>query len=221
MNPLNSLEPLSLRALLLNLLLGVALSVPVAWTYARFGNALSNRGRFARLLPVLCLITVLLLSVVKVSLALTLGLMGALSIVRFRTAIKDPEELIYLFASIGIGIGLGADQQIATAVAVGVLLVFLIVSRLLVHRKPRPNLYLTVRVPEDGMDDVLAAANAILLAHGRSLDMQRLDHDARLLQLTYSIDSAHGGTLVKLMDALRERIPNGSFSFVDQSGAPG
>ena len=221
MDPLNSLEPLSLGVLLLNLLLGVALSVPVAWTYARFGDALSNRGRFARLLPVLCLITVLLLSVVKASLALTLGLVGALSIVRFRTAIKDPEELIYLFVSIGIGIGLGADQQAATAVAVGVLLSLLVVSRLLVHRRPRPNLYLTVRVPKDGTDDALTAANGILLAHGRFVDMRRLDHDDRLLQLTYSIDSTHGGTLVKLMDALKERVPNGSFSFVDQSGRPG
>ncbi len=55
----------------------------------------------------LTVITLLVISIVKSSLALSLGLVGALSIVRFRTAIKDPEELIYLFFSIAIGLGMG------------------------------------------------------------------------------------------------------------------
>lgn len=107
MDGLTSPEPLSVSALTLNLLLGIALSVIVAWYYARFGEALSNRFKFARLLPILCLTTILVISVVKASLALSLGLVGALSIVRFRTAIKDPEELIYLFLAIAVGLGWG------------------------------------------------------------------------------------------------------------------
>ena len=47
---------------------------------------------------------------VKSSLALSLGLVGALSIVRFRAAIKEPEELIYLFLTIAAGLGTGAGQ---------------------------------------------------------------------------------------------------------------
>ena len=49
----------------------------------------------------------LVITVVKSSLALSLGLVGALSIVRFRTPIKEPEDLVYIFISIGIGIGIG------------------------------------------------------------------------------------------------------------------
>jgi multisubunit Na+/H+ antiporter MnhE subunit len=94
MNQVITLEPLSLTTLLLNSLIGIILSTGVAWYYARFGEGLSNRTKFARLIPVLCLTTILVISVVKASLALSLGLVGALSIVRFRTAIKDPEELI-------------------------------------------------------------------------------------------------------------------------------
>ena len=59
--------------------------------------------------------TVVVISIVKSSLALSLGLVGALSIVRFRSAIKEPEELAYLFLSIGIGLGLGAGQRVVTA----------------------------------------------------------------------------------------------------------
>ena len=56
--------------------------------------------------------------------ALSLGLVGALSIVRFRTPIKEPEELAYLFISIAAGLGLGANQTIPTIVSV----IFILVS---------------------------------------------------------------------------------------------
>jgi uncharacterized membrane protein YhiD involved in acid resistance len=62
--------------------------------------------------------------VVKSSLALSLGLVGALSIVRFRTPIKEPEELVYLFLSIGIGLGMGAGQPLLTTSIVLLILVF-------------------------------------------------------------------------------------------------
>ena len=92
---LSAPAPLSLTTLTINLLLGILLSTGLAWFYTRYGRSLSNRARFAQTLPVLTLTTVLVISVIKSSLALSLGLVGALSIVRFRTAIKDPEELIY------------------------------------------------------------------------------------------------------------------------------
>ena len=51
----------------------------------------------------LAIITTLVITVIKFSLALSLGLVGALSIVRFRAAIKEPEELVFLFLIISIG----------------------------------------------------------------------------------------------------------------------
>ena len=99
--------PLSLATLIFNLVLGLVLSLLISWYYVRFGQSLSNRARFAPILPILTLITLLVISIVKSSLALSLGLVGALSIVRFRTAIKDPEELIFLFFAIAIGFGNG------------------------------------------------------------------------------------------------------------------
>ena len=63
---------------------------------------MSNREEFAQVFPFILLTTVLIISVVKSSLALSLGLVGALSIVRFRTPIKEPEELAYLFVAIAM-----------------------------------------------------------------------------------------------------------------------
>jgi uncharacterized membrane protein YhiD involved in acid resistance len=221
MDQLITLEPLSIGALIVNLLLGAILSAIVAWYYARFGAALSNRVKFARLLPVLCLITVLVISVVKASLALSLGLVGALSIVRFRTAIKDPEELIYLFMAIAIGIGLGADQQIPTTVTVCALVALLIVTQLLTRRTQKRNLYLNIQVAEEGESNTFAAVNDILVKHAQFVDMRRLDHRDQLLQLTYLLDCKDQDALVTLMDELKARMPSCSFSFIDQSNAPG
>ena len=214
-------EPLSVSALVFNLLLGIVLSAGVAWYYARFGEPLSNRVKFAKLLPILCLITILVISVVKASLALSLGLVGALSIVRFRTAIKDPEELIYLFLSIAIGLGLGADQRVPTLVAVGIIVALLIVTRLMAPRLQRRNLYLNIQVPEGEGTTKFEAINDILTRHAEYVDVRRLDRHDHVLQLTYFLDCRDQGVLVKLMDDLGDSVPDCSFSFIDQSSMPG
>ncbi len=214
-------EPLSVNALAFNLLLGIVLSVFVAWYYARFGEALSNRRKFARLLPMLSLVTILVISVVKASLALSLGLVGALSIVRFRTAIKDPEELLYLFLAIAIGLGLGADQRIPTLVAVGLILIFLIVSRLSTRRVQRRNLYLNIQVPEAEETNEFQVISDILAERIDFVDMRRLDRHNHTLQMTYFLDCTDQRELMKLMDDLKRAVPECSFSFVDQNSMPG
>ena len=109
--------PLSVGMLVINLAVGVVLALALRWHFERFGSTLSNRSEFAQVFPLIVLTTVLIISVVKSSLALSLGLVGALSIVRFRTPIKEPEELAYLFMAIAMGLGLGADQLVPTVVA--------------------------------------------------------------------------------------------------------
>lgn len=221
MDQLVTLDPLSLSTLVLNLLLGFVLSAVLAWYYSRYGEALSNRAKFAGLLPVLCLITVLVISVVKSSLTLSLGLVGALSIVRFRTAIKDPEELILLFMAIAIGLGLGAGQQAPTVIATCVLMAVLIGKRLTSLRVQKRNLYLNLRVPGDETSILFESVNEILARHARSVDMRRADHLDHALQLTYLLDCKDQDQLARLMGELKRSIPDCSFSFIDQAHVPG
>ena len=77
--------PLSLVNLLINLAVGTLLALLLRWHFERFGSTLSNREEFAGVFPFILLTTTLIITVVKSSLALSLGLVGALSIVRFRT----------------------------------------------------------------------------------------------------------------------------------------
>lgn len=211
--------PLSLTTLATNLLLCIVLSSAVAWFYTRYGRSLSNRAKFARTLPVLALTTVLIISVVKTSLALSLGLVGALSIVRFRTAIKEPEELLYLFMAITIGLGLGADQRLPTILAAVVILGYLFVRTLLSPRPTKNNLYLNILAQPS--DDLFSRINQLLLKHVKSADLRRLDRSKSTLQATYLIACQGDETLGILMDDLCAQIPDGEFSFVEQDNTLG
>jgi hypothetical protein len=211
--------PLSLTSLTINLLLSIVLSSVVAWFYINYGRSLSNRAKFAQTLPVLALITVLIISIVKSSLALSLGLVGALSIVRFRTAIKEPEELIYLFMAIAIGLGLGADQRWPTVLAIAVILVYLLARHFLVQRPDKNNLYFNISAP-DG-EAAFRQINEVLLEHVTAAELRRLDTTPENVQATYLIKCEDDSVLAALMDGLRGRFPRGEFTFVEQDNTLG
>jgi len=105
----------------LSIFLSIFLSFLVQQFYIKFSTTLSNKIEFSKNFLVLAATTTIIITIVKSSLALSLGLVGALSIVRFRAAIKEPEELVYLFLVISIGLGCGANQLLI--VTIGVLII--------------------------------------------------------------------------------------------------
>jgi uncharacterized membrane protein YhiD involved in acid resistance len=214
---INLLAPLSLVNLGLNMLVGLLLSLVLAWFYEHYGQSLSNRAKFAQLLPALTLTTALVISIVKSSLALSLGLVGALSIVRFRTAIKEPEELIFLFIAIAIGLGVGADQRWATVVGVAAILGYLAFRTLMARRPAANNLYLNVLLTEsEEQTSLFERVNARLLEHVDVLDFRRLDSRDGTLQLTYFISCYDPNALNDLVDDLKQNLPINEVSFIQQ-----
>ena len=111
------LEGPTLLEFVRNIAFGALLALGLERVYIRYGHSLSNRTMFARHFYLLAMTTTLIITVVQSSLTLSLGLIGALSIVRFRAAIKEPEELVYIFLAVGMGLALGANQLIVTVVA--------------------------------------------------------------------------------------------------------
>ena len=125
---LNQNVQIDLLNFVLSLLSAAVLSFIIHLFYVRFSTTLSNRMEFSKNFVVLGVATCIVIMIVKSSLALSLGLVGALSIVRFRAAIKEPEELVYLFLIIAVGLGCGANQLMITIVgiffALGTILVY-------------------------------------------------------------------------------------------------
>ena len=115
------------------------------------------------MLPILSGTTFLVILIVKSSLALSLGLVGALSIVRFRTPIKEPEDLVYLFLSIGLGIGFGAFQVLST------LVIFLIIIAFIWFRK-------------SNFDDVQSDYNFDIIFKNNEVYQKNIDEINKLLK---------------------------------------
>ena len=103
----------------------VLMSFILRYFYIRRSYSLTGKSHIGSILPILSTVVFLVIVVVKSSLALSLGLVGALSIVRFRTPIKEPEELVYLFLSISIGLGYAAGQNLITTVLTLLILIII------------------------------------------------------------------------------------------------
>ena len=113
--------------ILISLFFCIISSFILMFVYKNKANSLSSKIQISMIIPLLSNITFLVILIVKSSLALSLGLVGALSIVRFRAAIKEPEELVYLFLIIAIGLGCGANQLIITSVGIIFALILIVI----------------------------------------------------------------------------------------------
>jgi len=214
--------PLSLTALLINLGAGVLLSLLLRWHFKHFGSTLSNREEFSQVCPFILLTTILIITVVKSSLALSLGLVGALSIVRFRTPIKEPEELAYLFIAIAMGLGLGADQRIPTLVAGPLILIVMAVFKWSRKESKTKNLYLSLDWRENPgkTENFLTQFNRVIEKHVLISDLRRMDVREGGLEATYFIDVENPDNLSKLVEDLQKTFSGIGVTFIDQNQMP-
>lgn len=127
-----------------NFVIAVIFSTILAYfvklTYIKTSNSLNDKNHFTDIFIPLAVVTTLVITVIKFSLALSLGLVGALSIVRFRAAIKEPEELVYLFFIIGIGLANGANQYLLSTIASVLVISILFIRKLISEKNFRKNL---------------------------------------------------------------------------------
>ena len=184
--------------------------------YQRYFPPLSKSQSMETTLVAIGLVTFLVISVVKSSLALSLGLVGALSIIRFRTPIKEPLELAYLFLAIAIGLGFGADQKITTITAVVALLIAMV---LLMKNKERHNtemhyIYLTIpnSVTTDRLKDMVSTL-------GKETDhdiiLRRLDQSENSTQITMCVILTNSDQVAIISEKLNNLFSPTSLSIVD------
>lgn len=208
----------SLPKLVLSLGIAALLGVILGQVYIHFGHSLSNRRLFARNFLLLVVTTTLIISIVRSSLALSLGLVGALSIVRFRAAIKEPEELAFLFLAISIGLGLGAGQALVTVVAL-IMIFGIIIIRGLFRRgdTAQPNLYLTVTSPAAaklGAERILQ----VLAGVGANANLKRFDQTPESLEAAFLVDFKQVAHLEQFVKQLRELSPEVKVSCLEDRG---
>lgn len=174
----------------LNLLLAGLLAYLLGLLYNRYGNSLSNRKSFSKNFVLLAVTTMIVITIVKSSLALSLGLVGALSIVRFRAAIKEPEELSFLFLNIAIGLGFGADQKLATLVGFAFITLFLISKNRLYKKSSyeEQNLIMNIGI-EKPEKDYMNRVIEIMKKYISKANLKRFDENSNDLEVSFIIEA--------------------------------
>lgn len=202
----------------INILLTAGLASLLALLYNRYGHSLSNRKTFGKNFVFLAVTTMIIITIVKSSLALSLGLVGALSIVRFRAAIKEPEELTYLFLNIAIGLGLGADQKLATIVGFIFIALYLI-GRDYFHKKSdqeNQNLIITVSA-QSPLKGQLNEIVEILKLYCRKVSLKRFDENENMLESSFIVEVASFKQVNDAKNDLQQKFDDLTISFIDNN----
>jgi len=200
---------------ILNGILAIICSMVVARIYVKYGESISNRRMFARIFPMIGVTVFLVITIVKSSLALSLGLVGALSIVRFRTAIKEPEELAYIFLVIAIGLGFGANQTLITAMGVVIVVVYVISRRLYFPQKHELNHFLVITLKKDIDIDLVTQ---IITDNATTVNLKRLEKAEATNEFTYHVDLTDMDQITKIEKSLIAADPDVTFTVLDNKG---
>ena len=200
-----------------NLLLAFVLSFAVRCFYIRHGRSLTDRKTFSENLIIVAMTTTIIIAVVKSSLALSLGLVGALSIVRFRTAAKEPEELGYLFFAIAIGVALGAGQRGIILVGAAIVLIVSRVRALSTGVDQDHNYYLTVSGPNtDG--ELLSQVVESVTKHCAVARLRRADETKSGIEATFLVEFNAYSDFEAVRRELRTFGESIEITFLDHKG---
>jgi Domain of unknown function (DUF4956)/3-keto-disaccharide hydrolase len=208
---------IELTTFLINMLLSAVCAYILSIVYIHWGSSLSNRRKFAANFMLMTITTTFIILVVRSSVALSLGLVGALSIVRFRTAVKEPEELAYLFFAIGLGIGLGDNQRLITFVALAVGILIIGLRRVFRKSDADVNLHVTI-ASHDPIMVQLEAITETLRQHTAKLKLLRFDESATALEAAYLIEFRDMADMEQARTALRALSPALEITFMDNKG---
>lgn len=152
---LDNITSVSIFDMFIALTLSFGLGVFIFYVYKRTFKGVMYSSSFGVTLIALTMISTLVILAVTSNVVLSLGMVGALSIVRFRTAIKEPLDIAFLFWSIAVGIVLAAGMiplAVFGSAVIGVMLI------IFVNRKSHDNPYIVVISCQDADAENKAAS---------------------------------------------------------------
>ena len=203
---LSQFENLTPWKIAIGLAMGCLVGLIIAFVYKRCYRGVLYSPTFAMTLMMLTLITTPVVMCIKSDIALSMGMVGALSIVRFRTAVKDPMDTAYMFWALTMGILLGAELYVH-ALAV-VLCIGLILMLMTFVRFRNPNSYLLVVHYDDYAEQEITQllrrtvkqrklrSKTVTRAGAEMTVEARLDNRQDLVSAVLNIEGVHDATLV-------------------------
>ena len=200
-----TISPASFPVILLSMVLALLAGIFIAWIYRRNYRGVMYSNNFALTLIMMTLITCPVVMCIRESIQLSMGMVGALSIVRFRTAVKDPLDTAYMFWALTMGILLGAGQFFLTACAVvGIGLMLTLIVH--IQSKGVNSYLLVIRMGEEAERAANQLVNGVKMQQLKSKTVTaagieatyevRVDKPDALLNKLRNVPGVHDATLV-------------------------
>jgi hypothetical protein len=187
-----------------------ALSLIVHAVYRHRKSYLSSTHSFSTVMLMMAPTVATILLFIGSNLALSIGLIGSLSIIRFRTVIKDPLDLMYLFLLIGIGLGCGTQNYLLAAVAT----VLLSATLFFIHPKNGSS-HGALIIARDPESQKLVKLGDELKKISGAFVQERFDLSAHMNETVWSLDKDLPQA-DKLMSDLKTQLNLGSLTYLKQ-----
>ena len=204
---------ISLLSLITSLLTSIICAYIIKIIYLKYAKTLNNKENFSDVFILLSVTTTIVITVVKFSLALSLGLVGALSIVRFRAAIKEPEELVYLFMIIGVGLASGSSQYEVAFVLTGAVFIIIFAS----NKFSKKNLtfnseILNIDVNENDYESFNEKLKSISKINNIEIELKSLNKQDRKFYIVYIIKNLYMADKAEIFIKELKNIKNINFA---------
>tara|TARA_B100000963_G_C22635393_1_gene677289 strand:+ start:1346 stop:2038 length:693 start_codon:yes stop_codon:yes gene_type:complete len=214
---------ISFESLIVSVIVSVICAYIIKLIYLRFAKTINNKENFSDIFVLLALTTTIVITVVKFSLALSLGLVGALSIVRFRAAIKEPEELVYLFLIIGIGLAAGSNQyQVALTLTVVAFLIIYFENKFRKKKYSYNAEILNIEIQNKDFDKYNDIIKKLIQSEKIEIELKNLNKQDDKIYITYLIRNVYkADDLTKFISNLKKiELKDFNFSFSKDVSLP-
>lgn len=129
MENLSNTETIGLALVVINYIVALVTAFFIMFTYKTTYTGTAYSRKFNLTLGSITIITTMIMSIISNNIALSLGMVGALSIIRYRTAIKDVRDASFIFWSVAVGIGCGVSQFSLVGIGSIVLFLFMLMTK--------------------------------------------------------------------------------------------
>ena len=196
----------SITSIILGLMTAIALGALIYFVYTKFYVGVIYSRSFAVTLVGMTVLTAMVTLAISTNIVISLGMVGALSIVRFRTAVKDPMDLLYLFWAITSGITAGANMYLLAIIAAVVMIVML---TLFYSKQQKGRIYIAIihYTTTEAGDDVIRAFGKMkyfVKSKTERKDKTELavevycrNNDTHFLEVIKEIDGVEDATLIQ------------------------
>jgi len=181
---LTDMTVLDLETVLLNNVVAIVFALFIMFSYRITYSGIAYSRKFNVTLGMIVIVTTLIMSVISNNIALSLGMVGALSIIRFRTAVKDARDAGYIFWCLAVGVACGVSLYMVAAVSSAAVFLFMLLFRQI---GPDSRLMLIVRCDNEAQNRVEAS---ILQHFGKAAKLKMKNATPEVCELVYIVSQS-------------------------------